>query len=287
MDRLLAAVVCLAAVMSSCRPAGTPGNASGTAKLVTIKGSDTMVHLVTAWAEDYMDAQPAADISVTGGGSGTGIAALINGNTDICAASREMTPEEKQLAAQKILAVKEHTVARDGIAMIVNPANPVNELTLQQLKDIYTGAVTNWAQVGGENGDILLFSRESSSGTYVFFQEHVLQKSDFAPGARLMPATSTIVQTVAGDTLAIGYVGLGYAREAAAKVKVLGVKADAASPAVMPTEETVRSGAYSISRPLYFYLAEPVDQATQAFIDFCLSQQGQKIVQETGYVPVR
>ena len=165
MDRLLAAVVCLAAVMSSCRPAGTPGNASGTAKLVTIKGSDTMVHLVTAWAEDYMDAQPAADISVTGGGSGTGIAALLNGNTDICAASRDMTEEEKQLARQKNMAVKEYAVARDGIAMIVNPANPINELTLPQLKDIYTGAVTNWAQVGGENGDILLFSRESSSGT--------------------------------------------------------------------------------------------------------------------------
>ncbi|HUW60998.1 MAG TPA: phosphate ABC transporter substrate-binding protein [Candidatus Bathyarchaeia archaeon] len=287
MDRiLLAAVVCLAMAVSSCGPAGTPGDSSATARLVTIKGSDTMVHLLTRWAEDYMDAQPAADIAVTGGGSGTGIAALLNGNTDVCAASRDMTEEEKQLARQKNMAIKEYAVARDGIAVIVNPANPLSDLTLQQIKDIYTGAVTNWSQVGGGTGGILLLSRESSSGTYVFFQEHVLQKSDFTPGARLMPATSTIIQAVAGDKLAIGYAGLGYAREATAKVKVLGVKADAASAAVMPTEETVRSGAYSISRPLYFYVSEPVAQSTQAFIDFCLGQQGQKTVQETGYVPV-
>jgi phosphate transport system substrate-binding protein len=245
-----------------------------------------MVHLVTAWAEDYMAAQPAADVSVTGGGSGTGIAALLNGNTDICAASREMTAEEKQLAAQKNLTVREITVARDGIAIVVNPANPVSELTLAQLKDIYTGATTDWSQVGGGAGAILLFSRESSSGTYVFFQEHVLQKADFAPAARLMPATSTIVQAVASDASAIGYVGLGYAREAAAKVKVIGVKADPASPAVMPSEETVRNRSYSISRPLYFYVAEPIPQAAAAFIDFCRGPQGQKIVQETGYVPV-
>lgn len=287
MDRiLLAAVLCLAILVSSCGPAGTPGDSSATSRLVTIKGSDTMVHLVTAWAEDYMDAQPAADISVTGGGSGTGIAALLNGNTDICAASRDMTEEEKQLARQKNMAIKEYAVARDGIAVIVNPANPLNELTLQQLKDIYTGAITNWSQVGGGTGDILLLSRESSSGTFVFFQEHVLQKSDFAPAARLMPATSTIIQAVAGDALAIGYVGLGYAREAAGKVKVIAIKADQNAPAVLPSEETVRSGSYSISRPLYFYVAEPVAQSTQAFIDFCLGQQGQKIVQEIGYVSV-
>jgi phosphate transport system substrate-binding protein len=245
-----------------------------------------MVHLLTGWAEDYMAAEPAADISVTGGGSGTGIAALLNGTTDVCAASRDMTAEEKQLAGQKNLAVKEYAVARDGIAVIVNPANPLNELALEQLKDIYTGAVTNWAQVGGGTGDVLLLSRESSSGTYVFFQEHVLQKSDFAPGARLMPATSTIIQAVAGDAFAIGYVGLGYAREAAGKVKVLAVKAAQDAPAVLPSDETVRSGSYSISRPLYFYVAEPVGQSTRAFIDFCLGPRGQKIVQELGYVPV-
>ncbi|MCX5772376.1 MAG: phosphate ABC transporter substrate-binding protein [Candidatus Hydrogenedentes bacterium] len=283
---LIATILCLAVAVSSCGPAGTREGSSAAPTMVTIKGSDTMVHLVTAWAEDYMAAQPSADISVTGGGSGTGIAALLNGNTDICAASREMTPEEKQLAAQKNLAIKEVTVARDGIAVVVNPANPISELTLAQLKDIYTGAVTNWSQVGGSAGDILLLSRESSSGTFVFFQEHVLQKADFAPGARLMPATSTIIQAVEADAFAIGYVGLGYAREAAAKVKVLAIKADQNAPAVMLSEETVRSGAYSISRPLYFYVGEPVSQAAQSFIDFCLGPQGQKIVQEIGYVQV-
>ena len=286
MYRILAALLCLAAVVSSCGPAGTPGDTSGTANVVTIKGSDTMVHLVTAWAEDYMAVQPAADISVTGGGSGTGIAAILNGNTDICAASREMSAEEKEVASQRKLAVKEIPVARDGIAVIVNPANPITDLTLSQLKDIYTGTTTDWAQVGGASGKILLLSRESSSGTYVFFQEHVLQKADFAPGARLMPATSTILQAVEGDAFAIGYVGLGYAREAAAKVKVLPIKADQNAPAVMPSAETVRNGSYSISRPLYFYVAEPIPQAVQNFIDFCLGPQGQKIVQEIGYVPV-
>jgi phosphate transport system substrate-binding protein len=245
-----------------------------------------MVHLVTAWAEDYMDSQPDADVSVTGGGSGTGIAALLNGNTDICAASRDMTAEEKQVASRKNLVTREITVARDGIAVIVNPANPLNELTLEQLKDIYTGAVANWSQVGGGAGAVLLLSRESSSGTYVFFQEHVLQKADFAPGARLMPATSTIIQAVADDASAIGYVGLGYAQEAAGKVKVLAIKPDQNAPAVLPSEETVRDASYSISRPLYFYVTDPVSQAADAFIDFCHGPQGQKIVKETGYVPV-
>jgi len=286
MIRILAAVLCLGIALSSCGPSGNPGNASQTANAVTIKGSDTMVHLTTAWAEDYMAAQPSANVSVTGGGSGTGIAALLNGNTDICAASREMTAEEKQVAGQKNLVVREITVARDGIAVILNPSNPLNDLTMSQLKDIYTGATTEWSQVGGGAGAILLLSRESSSGTYVFFQEHVLQKADFAPAARLMPATSTIIQAVASDASAIGYVGLGYAREAAGKVKVLAIKADPNAPAVMPSEETVRNRSYSISRPLYFYVTDPIPQAAAAFIDFCRGPQGQKIVQETGYVPV-
>jgi len=288
----LAAAAALALLLAACffpaacgRPA-PEGGPPGSENFVTIKGSDTMVHLVTSWAEAYMDVNPDANISVTGGGSGTGIAALLNGNTDICAASRETSGEEKQLAQQKNMDIKEYKVARDGIAVVVNPANPIPELTLEQLKKIYTGAVNDWSQVGGPPGQIVLLSRESSSGTYVFFQEHVLQKQDYAVDARLMPATSAIVQSVADDAQAIGYVGLGYALEAADRVKILAVKANETAPAVLPSEETIRSGAYSIARPLYYYVAAPVSEAVAGFIEFCLSPPGQKIVKEIGYIAV-
>jgi len=256
------------------------------ASYITIKGSDTMVHLVSSWAEMFMKGNEGIDVSVTGGGSGTGIAALINGTTDICAASRKMKEKEIKLAEKQKITPVEHVVARDGIAVVVNPENPVKELTLDQLMKIFTGAYTNWSQVGGPDENILVLSRESSSGTYVFFQEHVLQKNDYTQKARLMPATSAIIQSVSEDKWSIGYVGLGYALEVADKVKVIGVKADAESPAVMPSEETVKSGDYSISRPLQLYtVGEPAGKVKQ-FIDFCLSKEGQKIVTETGYVSI-
>lgn len=261
------------------------GPGSGT-RSVTVKGSDTMVHLVTTWAENYMKANIGADVSVTGGGSGTGIAALLNGTTDICAASREMTAEEKAQATQKGITPKETVVARDGIAVIVHPSNPVNELTLEQLKKIYTGAAEDWSQFGGPTGSIVVLSRESSSGTYVFFQEHVLKKEDYTPKARLMAATSAIIQSVSEDGQAIGYVGLGYALEAKNRVKVLKVKADDGAVATEPSEETVRSGAYSISRPLYFYTRESSSESAAQFVQFCIGERGQQIVRETGYVPV-
>ena len=155
------------------------------------------------------------------------------------------------------------------------------------LTHIFTGAWTDWAQVGGGPGEFLVFSRESSSGTYVFFQEHVLKKDDYTPKARLMPATSSIIQAVGVDRLAIGYVGLGYAKEAAGSVKVLKIKADDATPSVEPTEETVRNGAYSISRPLFFYTGGKTGDPVNQFVQFCLSEAGQKIVRETGYVTVK
>ena len=273
---------------AGCGPAQVKSPASqGPASSVTVKGSDTMVHLVTAWAEDFMKARSGTEVSVTGGGSGTGVAALLNQTTDVCAASRDMSAAEKEQAKQKGINPHEYIVARDGIAVIVNPANPVNELTIEQLKKIYTGAFADWSQVGGGKGAFIIMSRESSSGTYVFFQEHVLKKEDYAPQARLMPATSAIIQAVAEDANAIGYVGLGYAREAGAKVKVLRVKPDDASPSVQPSEDTVRNGTYSISRPLYFYAGDPASKAVTDFIQFCLSDAGQKIVRDTGYVPVK
>jgi phosphate transport system substrate-binding protein len=256
-------------------------------KMITVKGSDTMVHLVSNWAEAFMKSNPNAEVAVTGGGSGTGIAALINGTTEICASSRDMKEKEKQQAREKGADVKEVVVARDGIAVVVNPKNPVSELDIGQLAQIFTGSFTRWNQVGDGDEELLVFSRESSSGTYAFFQEHVLKNKDYTPKAKLMAATSAIIESVSADKGAIGYVGLGYALAAGDKVKVLAVKADANSPAVMPSDATVTSGKYPIARPLYLYVNAKMPADIKAFVDFCLSDAGQAIVRESGYVSVK
>ena len=278
---LAAAVsVSLFAAVSGC------GRGGGEGSYITVKGSDTMVHLVSTWAETYMQQNVDVEVSVTGGGSGTGIAALINGTTDLCAASRDMKPRERELAGERGIEPQEITVAMDGIAVVVNPSNPVNDLTLEQLYEIYTGAVTNWSQVGGEDRNIIVLSRESSSGTYVFFQEHVLRKEDYVATAMLMPATSAIIQSVSEDAAAIGYVGLGYAEEASDRVKALGVKDTPESEPVLPSTETVVSDEYSIARPLFLYTAGAPVGPVKEFVDFCLSPAGQEIVAKTGYVPL-
>lgn len=253
---------------------------------LTIKGSDTMVHLASSWAETYMNQNPNVSISVTGGGSGTGIAALINGTTDICIASRSIKDKEINLAADNGIEAVEHVVASDGIGVVVNPENPVGELTVDQIGRIYRGSYTNWKDVGGPDAPVVILSRESSSGTYVFFQERVLGKKDYSRDAMLMPSTSSIIQTVSQDQWSIGYVGLGYAAEAGDKVKVLTVRDKADSAPVYASVESVQSGAYPIARPLYFYTKSQPEGFTRSFIDFCLSDDGQKIVLETGYVPV-
>jgi len=263
---------------------GAP-NASTTR--VTVKGSDTMVQLVSLWAEAFLKMHPDTEISVTGGGSGTGIAALTNGTTDLCAASREINDKEESLAQEKRINPTEFTVARDGIAVVVNPKNSVNELTIEQLRKIFTGAYTNWRQVGGLDEAIIVLSRESSSGTYVFFQEHVLNKEDYTQKARLMPATSAIIQATASDEPAIGYVGLGYAAEAKGTVKVLRVKKDAAAPAIVPSEETVKAATYPIARALYFYANGTPTGAMKDFLEFCQGPAGQKIVSDAGFVTVK
>lgn len=253
---------------------------------ITVKGSDTMVHLASTWAEVFMEENPNIEVSVTGGGSGTGIAALLNGTTDICAASRKIKDKEKASAESKGIAAKEIVVARDGIAVVVNPSNPVSELSIEQIGKIFTGATPAWDGVGGKSAGIEVLSRESSSGTYVFFQKKVLNKKDYSPKAKLMPATSAIVQSVGSNENAIGYIGLGYAVAAKGKVKVLSVKADSTSPAVTPSENTVKSGEYEVSRPLQLYTNGDPKGSVKKFIDFCLSAKGQEIVKETGYVAV-
>jgi phosphate transport system substrate-binding protein len=253
---------------------------------VTVKGSDTMVHLVSQWAEAFMKVNPKADVQVTGGGSGTGIAALINGTTAVAAASRELKADEKKDLEAKGLTPTEFTVARDGIAVVLHPSNAINELTMDQLAKIYTGAATNWKQVGGSDLKIEVLSRESTSGTYAFFQEHVMKKKDYRKDARLMPATSAIIEAAAADKGAIGYVGLGYATGAAGRIKVLKVKKDDTAPAIEPSEATVKDGTYSVARPLFLVTAGEPTGAAKAFIDFCQSPDGQRIVKDAGYVTV-
>ena len=275
----LLSIVFLSIALTGC------GKKTDVKKGITIKGSDTMVHLMSTLAEAYMKKNPGSQVSVTGGGSGTGIAALINGTTDICASSRDMQEKEKNDAAKKNITPKEFSIANDGLAVFVNPANPVNELTLEQIKKIYTGAYTNWKELGGPDKPIVAYSRENSSGTYVFFQEHVLGKQDYAKTVRLMTATSAIIQSVTEDQWSIGYGGLGYTKDA--KVKVINVKKDDNSPAVTPSIKTVLDKSYSIARPLFLYFNGEPQGEMKSFLDFCMSDEGQKIVEETGYVGLK
>lgn len=270
--------------------AGCPGSQGGGQRSaaeetsLTIKGSDTMVHLVTAWAEAYMKDHPDAQISVTGGGSGTGIAGMINGTTEVCMASRTMKQKEKDLAGKQGITPVEHVVARDGLAVVIHTDNALDALTLDQLRQVFNGTLENWSQVGGADAPIKVLSRESSSGTYVFFNEHVLKKDDYSAKARLMPSTAAIIQATAQDAGSIGYVGLGYVNDT---VKVVKVKTDGDAPAVAPSLGTVLDGSYPISRPLHLYTQGEPTGLAKAFVDFCFSEAGQKIVTESGYIPVK
>lgn len=255
-------------------------------KPLSIKGSDTMVNLVTAWAEQFMTKNGDVEVVVTGGGSGNGIASLINGTTAVASASRELETKEKDLAAKNGVQTKEYVVARDGLAIAVNPSNPINELTLDQLKDIYTGKISNWKELGGKDEKIQAYSRESSSGTYVFFQEHVLKKQDYAANVKLMPATSGISQALAADSGAIGYIGLGYAKEAGKSIKVVAVKKTSDAKAVVASEETVLNNTYPIARPLYLVARQPEEKTVSDFVLFALSGEGRKVTEDSGYVTV-
>src|SRR5262245_57757024 len=220
------------------------------ARGVTLKGSDTMVILAQRWAEEYMNTHAGQVIQVTGGGSGTGIASLINGTTDICMSSRPMKPDEKKKLRDRYQTMGvELAVAKDGLTVYVSEQNPVKELTLEQLKLIYTGATTNWKQLGGADARIVLYSRENSSGTYVYFKDHVLGGADYAASAQTLPGTAAVVNAVARDPNGIGYGGAAYAKG----VREVAVKTDAKSAGVLPSEATIRDGSYPITRNLFFY----------------------------------
>jgi len=252
-------------------------------RAVTIKGSDTMVIMNARLAEAYM-ARKGGQIQVTGGGSGVGIASLINGTTEIAASSRPIrTSEIDKLKARFATRGVAVPIARDGLAVYLHISNPVQELTLEQLRDIYTGKTTNWKQVGGKDSPIILYSRENSSGTYQYFKDNVLMGKDYSPRAQTLQGTAAVVNAVSKDANGIGYGGAAYAKG----VKFARVKKDAKSPGFQPSLATVKSGEYPISRYLYFYLrTQPKGQAKQ-FIDFALTPEGQEIVTKAGYFPVK
>jgi phosphate transport system substrate-binding protein len=251
---------------------------------VSIKGSDTMVVLGQRWAEEYMKKHPETTIQVTGGGSGTGISALINGTTEICEASRSMKDAEKaQLKEKAGAGPEEIVVAKDGLSVYLNDSNPLNELTMEQLKGIFTGKVTNWKEVGGPDLKIIPYSRENSSGTYVFFKEHVLSNADYTPRAQAMPGTAAVVNAVSKEKASIGYGGAAYAKG----IKVIKVKKDAASQGIAPSDATVKNGTYPLSRPLFFYLRGKPAGEIKSIVDWVLSPEGQAVVLKVGYFPIK
>jgi len=262
---------------------------AATGDSLQIKGSDTMVNLAQSWAEQYMEEKPKAFVAVTGGGSGTGFASMINGTCDIAMASREIKQKEVELAKAKNISPYEIKIALDGLAVVVNPKNPVGKLTVDQLAAIFSGKITNWKQVGGEDKPIVVLSREVNSGTHVYFKEHILRKNDpnnkeeYTPRALLLSSSQAIADEVAQNTGAIGYYGMGYISN---KQKPVAVAQNEKSPYIEPEIDNVVSGKYPISRPLFFYTNGQPQGRVKDFVDFALSPKGQEIVLETDFVPI-
>jgi phosphate transport system substrate-binding protein len=249
-----------------------------------IKGSDTCLPLSQKEAENYMKKNAGSAITVTGGGSGVGLSALMSGTTDIAQSSRSMKMDEKLKMQEAGKAYKEVIIAYDALAAIVNPANSVSQLTREQLEGIFTGSITNWKQVGGADLKIIVYSRETSSGTYEFFKEHVLNKKNYAATALLMPATGAIVQSVSQTPGAIGYVGLAYIEKT---VKALKVSYDKGKNYIAPNVENAKNKTYPITRPLFYYYLSSIEKQVKPYIDYILSAEGQKTVLQEGYVPLK
>ena len=282
----LSAVFSLAAILAlgGCSRQGQQLNA------IQIKGSDTMVNLGQAWAEEFMKANPKVSVAVTGGGSGTGIAALLSNTCDIAELSRELKSEEIAMAKEKGFEPKQITVALDGLAVVVHPANPLSQLTMDQLAAIFSGSVTNWKDVGGSDLSIVVLSREVNSGTHVYFKEHVLRgmrkesQTEFAANALMLSSSQAIADEVAQNPGAVGYYGMGYI---SSREKALAIAKDAASPYVRPTIDNVVSQAYPISRPLLMVTRGQAQGPVADFLTFVLGPEGQKIVKEIDFVPVK
>ncbi len=291
--RLILGGIILLSLLSACSTsAASPGSSSTSAAAsayIQNKGSDTIVNLALAWAERYQAEHPEVRISVTGGGSGTGIAALINNTVDIANASRQITAQERAEAQKNGIDVQEHVVARDAIGVIVNPHNPVSQLTLQQVSDIYSGKINNWTEVGGENRPIVRLSRESNSGTHVYFLETVIRLGDannktlFSADTLLLPSSEGIIAEVRDNPNAIGYDGLGYITP---EVKTLALARTSSGPFTLPSIATVNDGSYPVSRDLYMYTGQNPSPASLAYLEWILTPEAQQLVKDLGFVPV-
>jgi phosphate transport system substrate-binding protein len=275
---------------ASCGPASssTETASDSSATYIENKGSDTIVNLALAWAERYQAEHPEIRISVTGGGSGTGIASLINGTVDIANASRKIKEEEVGEAQSNGIEPVEHIIARDAIAVIVNPENPVSELTLQQIADIYSGKFSNWTEVGGEDRPIVRLSRETNSGTHVYFLETVLRMGDsedktlFSMDTLLLPSSEGIISEVRQNPNAIGYDGLGYVPK---DLKMIAIAEQEGGAYVLPSIATVNDKTYAIARDLYMYTDGEPTGIVKDYLDWILAPEAQQIVADLGFVP--
>ena len=285
----LLALLLLGLALAGCRPQTAQTATGGVSATIQNKGSDTIVNLALAWAERYQTLEPDVRIAVTGGGSGTGIAALMNGTVDLANASRRIKDEEIEAARANGFEPMEYIIARDAIAVVVHRDNPVDELTLQQISDIYSGKITNWQELGGENRPIVLLSRETNSGTHVYFLEEVIRlgqsnnKTLFSPDTLLLPSSEGIGIEVRQNPNAIGYEGLGYVMP---YMKTVAVSLGPDQPYYPPTIEMVNAGKYPIARDLYIYTAGEPQGQIKTYLDWILSPAAQQIVLELGFVPV-
>jgi phosphate transport system substrate-binding protein len=287
--RILFLIVLIFA-LTGCRPrTEEPENGTSATYYIENKGSDTLVNLALAWAERYQSIRPDVRLAVTGGGSGTGIAAILNGTVDIANASRQITTEEIQAAEQTGKTPVEYVVAKDAIAVVVHLQNPIDQLTIQQISDIYSGTINNWSELGGEDRPIVRLSRETNSGTHVYFLEEVLRQGNpddttlFSQDTLLLPSSEGITAEVKDNPNAIGYEGLGYITP---NMKVLAIARSAGEAYVMPTIDTVNDETYPISRDLYMYTpGEPTDVVAE-YMSWIFSEEAQQIVAELGFVPV-
>ncbi len=265
--------------------------------VISVKGSDTMVNLAQKWAEEYMKANPGVSIQVTGGGSGTGIAALLNGTTDVATSSRELKEKEIKLAKEKNVGYETHKVALDGIAVVVHPSCKIDSLTLEQVRDIFSGKIKDFAALGGDKTEISLYGRENSSGTYEFFKEHVLGKDtkgnpvEYASSTQVLQGTAALAEAVAKDPKGIAYGGVGYFAHRT-DVKILKIKKDAKTPGVWPAHdgkviyENIWEGSYSISRGLFMFNLAKGNKAVDDFMKYIESPEGQEVVKQMEYIPL-
>ena len=289
MKRVLILFLISSFILASCGSSNNSSAPNSPANYIENKGSDTIVNLALAWAEKYQSDHPDVSISVTGGGTGTGIAALVNGTVDIANASRKIKDEEIAQAKTNGINPVEFTVARDAIAVIVNPENPVGKLTLKQISDIYSGKYVNWKEVGGEDRPLVKLSRETNSGTHVYFLETVLRlgnkddKTLFSMDTLLLPSSEGIISEVRDNPNAIGYDGLGYIPK---DLKVIAIAKNAGEPYILPSIKTVNDKSYAIARDLYMYTNGKPTGTIKEYLDWILSAEAQQIVADLGFVPV-